>query len=75
MATLPATGSAISFGQVNKGFTNNNPGSAGDAPSGGQNIKLSGVLGSNPIYTVNQATGTQISFSITFGGKSTPYSF
>lgn len=75
MATLPATGSAISFGQVNKGFTNNNPGSAGDAPSGGQNIKLSAVLGSHPTYGIGQTTGTQISFSSTFGGKTTPFAF
>lgn len=73
MATLPATGSAISFGQVNKGFTNNTPGSAGNAPSGGQNIKLSAVLGNNATYGINQTAGTQISFSSTFGGKTTPY--
>lgn len=75
MAILPATGSAISFGQVNQGFTNNTPGSAGNAPSGGQNIKLSAVLGANPTYTVNQTAGTQISFSSTFGGKTTPYNY
>ena len=74
MATLPASGSQISFGQVNRVFTNNTPGAAGNAPSGGQNIKLSAVLGSHPTYTIGQSTGTQIRFSLTFGNKSGPYS-
>jgi hypothetical protein len=74
MATLPATGSAISFGQVNRVFTNNTPGAAGNAPSGGQNIKLSAVLGNNATYGISQAVGTQIKFSATFGGKTGPYS-
>ena len=73
MATLPASGSQISFGQVNRVFTNNTPGAAGDAPAGGQNIKLSEVLGSRPVYTIGQATGTQISLSLTFGNKTGPY--
>lgn len=75
MATLPATGSQLSFGQVNQAFTNNTPGSAGNAPSGGQNIKLSSVLGNNATYGIGQAVGTQISFSATFGGKNTPYNY
>jgi hypothetical protein len=74
MATLPATGSAISFGQVNRVFTNQTPGAAGNAPSGGQNIKLSAVLGNNATYTIGQTVGTQIKFSATFGNKSGPYS-
>ena len=74
MATLPASGSQISFGQVNRVFTNNAPGAAGNAPSGGQNIKLSAVLGNNATYTIGQAVGTQIRFSFTFGSKSGPYS-
>ena len=73
MATLPGTGSQISFGRVNKVFTNNDPGAAGNAPSGGQNIKLSAVLGNNATYTIGQAVGTQIKFSATFGNKSGPY--
>lgn len=73
MATLPATGSAISFGRVNKVFTNNDPGAAGNAPSGGQNIRLSAVLGNNAAYGVGQAVGTQIRFSQTFGGKTGPF--
>ena len=74
MATLPATGSQISFGQVNRVFTNNTPGAAGNAPSGGQNIKLSAVLGNNATYGVLQAVGTQIRFSATFGGRIGPFS-
>ena len=74
MATLPATGSAISFGQVNRVFTNQTPGAAGNAPAGGQNIKLSAVLGNNATYGIGQAVGTAIKFSATFGGKTGPYS-
>lgn len=73
MAVLPATGSAISFGQVNRAFTNQTPGAAGNAPVGGQNIKLSSVLGNNSTYGILQVTGTQIKFAATFGGKTTPY--
>jgi hypothetical protein len=71
--TLPATGSAISFGTVNRVFTNQTPGAAGNAPAGGKNIALSSVLGNNATYGINQAAGTQISFSATFGGKTGPY--
>lgn len=74
MAVLPATGSTISFGQVNRAYTNQTPGAAGNAPAGGQNIKLSAVLGNNGTYGIGQAVGTQIKFSATFGGKTTPYS-
>lgn len=78
MATLPGTGNQISFGQVNQAFAppgGRTPGSAGNAPAGGQNIKLSAVLGSNPIYGIGQTTGTVIQFSHTFGGKTTPYTY
>ena len=75
MATLPGSGSQISFGQVNQAFTSNIPGAAGNAPAGGENISLSSVLGYDPTYTVGQTTGTQISFSSTFGGRSTTYSY
>ena len=74
MAVLPATGSTISFGQVNRAYTNQTPGAAGNAPTGGQNIKLSAVLGNNGTYGIGQAVGTLIRFSATFGGKITPYS-
>lgn len=70
---IPGSGAQISFGAVNQSFTNFTPGSAGSAPSGGQNIKLSSILGNKPIYTVNQSTGTQISFSLVFGGKVPPF--
>lgn len=73
--TLPATGSQLSFGRVNQAFTNYTPGTAGNAPVGGQNIKLSAVLGANATYGVSQTAGTQISFSATFGGKSYPYTY
>jgi hypothetical protein len=73
MAITAATGSAISFGRVNKVFTNNDPGAAGNAPSGGQNIRLSAVLGANSTYGTPQTAGTQISFALRFWGKSGPY--
>ena len=73
MATLPASGSTISFGQVNRAFTNYTPGSTGNAPAGGRNIKLSSVLGNNATYGIGQTTGTSIKFALTFGGKTTPY--
>ena len=75
MAVLPATGSAISFGQVNKGFTNYNPGLPANAPTGAQNIKLSAILGNNAAYGIGQVAGTQIRFSATFGGKTTTYPY
>lgn len=77
MATLPATGAEISFGKVHKAFTNIAPdaSSPNDAPTGGKNIKLSAVLGSNPVYTIGQTAGTEISFSATFGGRTTPYPY
>jgi hypothetical protein len=71
---LPATGAQISFGQVNRAYTNISPNTTGDAPSGGQNIKLSSILGARSTYTIGQTTGTQISLSLTFGGKTTPFS-
>jgi len=72
--TLPATGSAISFGTVNRVFTNQTPGAAGNAPSGGQNIKLSAVLGNNATYGIGQSIGTSIKFALTFAGRTGPYS-
>jgi hypothetical protein len=73
MAVLPATGSAISFGQVNRGFTWAPPGFGPAAPRGGKRIALSAILGNNATYGIGQAIGTTISFSATFGGKTTPY--
>jgi hypothetical protein len=82
---LPATGSAISFGKVNQAFAppggvggvagvGYTPGSTGNAPGGGQNIKLSAVLGNNATYGIGQTAGTPIKFSATFGGKLGPNS-
>lgn len=71
MGLIPATGSQISFGKVNQAYTNNTPGAAGNAPAGGQNIRLSAVLGSN----ILQAPGTEIRFSASFGGKTTPFDY
>lgn len=79
--TLPATGSAISFGRVHNAYTNNPPGATtagvavGNAPTGGFNIRLSSVLGANAAYGINQAAGTQIRFANTFGGRSYPYTY
>jgi len=71
MGLTPATGSAITFGKVNQAYTNNAPGAAGNAPTGGQNIKLSQVLAAN----IGQSAGTQISFSVALGGKTTPFNY
>jgi hypothetical protein len=65
MAILPATGSAIKMGGVYQAYTNT-------APSAGLNIRLSATLGAN--YG-GKSAGTQISFSSTFGGKTTPYTY
>jgi len=76
MATLPATGSMIKMGSVYRAYTNTNPGTAGNAapPSytGGQNIRLSAVLGAG---FQGVSTGTSIQFSTTFGGKVTTYPY
>ena len=75
--TLGSTGSEMSFGRINRAFTNNLPGAAGNAPAGGQNIRLSAVLGSNPgTYNgVNYGVGVQISLTIAFGGKTYPFTY
>jgi hypothetical protein len=65
MAILPATGSAIKMGGVYQAYTNT-------SPSAGLNIRLSATLGAN--YG-GKSAGTQISFSSTFGGKTTPYTY
>ena len=72
MATLPVTGTAISFGQVNQAFTNKTPGSVVDSPGGGRNIKLSAALGVN---FGGKVLGAPVSLSGTFGGKITPYGY
>ncbi len=64
MALLPATGSEIVMGRVRKAYNN-------VAPAAGQNITLSGTLGS----FVGQSAGTQISMSSRFGGRTTPFNY
>jgi hypothetical protein len=61
MAILPATGSAITFTNVRKGYSNSTPGA-------GANISLRGTLGGY----VGVASGA-ISLSSKFGGRTTPY--
>jgi len=77
MAILPATGSMIKMGSVYRAYTNTNPGTPGNAtPSGpytgGQNIKLSAVLG---VGFGGVSGSTPISFSQTFGAKTTPHDY
>jgi hypothetical protein len=78
MAVLPASESAISMGRVNQAFSNWTPGTGGNAngavnPSGGgNNIKLSAILG---VSYGGKVAGAPISFSSTFGGKTTPYTY
>lgn len=81
---LPATGSMIAMGRVNRAFTDWIPGTGGDADGGispfsggGKNIKLSATLGSYPaVYGgVNTGAGNKISLSASFAGKSYPYTY
>lgn len=72
---LPITGQELSFGKVNRAYTNFARGSAGNAPNGGQNIALSSVLASQPAYGSLQASGTQVSFSARFGGRFYPFDY
>ena len=65
MAVLPATGSAIKMGGVYQAYTNT-------APTGGTNIRLSATLG---VSYGGKIASAQISFSSTFGGKTTPYTY
>lgn len=61
MATLPATGSAITFTNVKKGYSNS-------APGAGANVALRGTLG--PYRSISSGA---ISLSSTFGGWPAPY--
>jgi hypothetical protein len=72
---LPATGAELSFARVNRAFTNCAIGAAGNAPAGGQNIRLSYILGACATYGISQTAGTQISFSSKFGGRPNPYTY
>ena len=66
MAILPATGSAISMGRVYSAYSN------AAYPPTGAGVKLSATLGVN--YG-GKVAATAISFSSTFGGKTTPYNY
>jgi hypothetical protein len=57
MAILPATGSAITFGNVKRGYSNTT----------GSNVSLRGTLGG---YL---GIGGSVSLSSSFGGRTTPY--
>ena len=61
MAILPATGSAITFTNVRKGYSNSTPGA-------GATIALRGTLGGY----VGISSGS-INLSSNFGGRTTPY--
>lgn len=64
MAILPATGAAIAMGQVYTAFSG--------AAKAGANVKLSATLG---VSYAGKTLGAQISFSSTFGGKTTPNAY
>jgi hypothetical protein len=72
MAVLPATGSAISMGRVQQAYNNVTRGTGPSAIAGSTNVRLSASLGAN--YGVIGA-GSQIRFSATFGGKTTPFNY
>lgn len=72
---IPITGQEIAFGKVNRAYTNYARGSPGNAPLGGQNIQLSGVLASQAAYGSLQAAGTQVGISARFGGRFYPYDY
>lgn len=61
MAILPATGSAVTFTNVKKGYSN-------AAPGAGSNVALRGTLGAY----ISISTGA-VSLSSSFGGRVTPY--
>ena len=77
MGSIPATGQAIAFGKVYHAYTNVSIPTAGNATAsspftGSQNIKLSAILG---VGFGGKTLGQQISFSSTFGGKTTPFPY
>jgi hypothetical protein len=75
---IPVTGSQISMGRVNQAFSNWTPGAGGNAngsanPSGGgNNIKLSAILG---VSYGGKTLGAPISLSATFSGLVAPYTY
>jgi hypothetical protein len=70
---LPATGQAIAMGAVYVAYGGGGfLGTATQAQLAGKNISLSGVLG---VSYGGKSAATVISFSSTFGGKTTPYTY
>jgi hypothetical protein len=63
---LPNSGSEVAMGKVYTAYTN-----ATYPTADGTNVSLSGTLGS----FISVSSGTQISLSTTFGGRSTPYPY
>lgn len=72
MAVLPPTGSAISMGRVQAAYNNVPAGTGASATAGSTNVRLSASLGAS--YG-GIAAGSPISFSATFGGKTTPFPY
>jgi hypothetical protein len=72
MAVLPATGSAISMGRVQQAYNNVTAGTGASATAGSTNVRLSASLG---VAYGGKVAGASISFSSTFGGKTTPYTY
>jgi hypothetical protein len=70
MSVLPATGSAISMGRTQQAYNNVAAGTGAAAPTGSTSVRLSASLGAN--YAGNPVP---ISFSSTFGGRTTPYTY
>lgn len=63
---IPYSGTAIAMGKVYSAFTN-----APYPTASGTKVSLGSVLGA----FVSVSTGTEISLSGTFGGRSTPYPY
>jgi hypothetical protein len=72
MAILPATGTAISIGRVQKSYNNVAVGTGGNATAGSQNVRLNASLG---VTYGGKAAGAVTAFSSTFGGKTTPFTY
>jgi hypothetical protein len=64
MPILPATGTEITMGRVHKSKTN-------VTASTGSNLALSGTMAAH----IGQSSGTQISLSSAFGGRTFPYTY
>lgn len=66
MGTLPATGSAMSFGRVQAAYTD------GAYPrTAGENIRLGATLNAH----IGRSATAQTSFTSVFGGRTTPQNY